>query len=150
MCIPMEYIYTSIIGTQGSASCKSGHDEMYKQHSILHDNSDAGAPRRLELLYNICRCTRRSGGNDDEGCKSKCMRPLEASCASNYAGTVDCFSISGLAQLYIYSFDCADQQDTHIRTHRQTNRQTDRHTHIQYMHRHCHPSSCSEAAVDEK
>ena len=84
------------------------------------------------------------------------MRPLEASCANNCAGTVNCFSISGPAQLYYIlkpSFDCADQQDTHVRTHRQTNLQTDRHTHTHTIHahsRHCHPSSCSEAAVNEK
>ena len=41
-------VYTSIIGTQGSASCKSEPDEMYKQHSILHDG--ANTQTRLELL----------------------------------------------------------------------------------------------------
>ena len=36
-------VYTSIIGTQGSASCKSGPDEMYKQYSILHGDNGAHA-----------------------------------------------------------------------------------------------------------
>ena len=78
------------------------------------------------MIMKYLQVPRKSGGNDDEfECKSKCMRPLEASYASNCAGTVDYFSLRW-AQLYILkpSFDCADQQDTHvhIRTHRQTNR----------------------------
>ena len=45
-------VYTScIIGTQGSASCKSGPGEVYKQHSVLHDDNGANAQTRLGLLY---------------------------------------------------------------------------------------------------
>ena len=67
----------------------------------------------------------------------KCMRPLEASCASNCAGTVDCFTISGPAQLYIYIYIYVykaltvliNRTHTYTHTDRQTNRQTDTHTH---------------------
>ena len=100
----------------------------------VHGNNGANAQTRLELLYNICRCARRSGGNDDEECKSKCMRPLEASCASNYAGTVDCFSISGLAQLYIYIQLWLCWSTGHTHTHTQTDKQTERQTHTHTIH----------------
>ena len=147
-------VYTSIIGTKGSASCKSGPDEVYKQYSILHGDNGANAQTRLELLYNICRCSRRSGGNDDEGCKSKCMRPLEVNCTSNCAGTlylaswsppaykrvymgvsvytctdVGCSSVSGPSYMYVYRRPVLTVLIKRTHTHRdyQIDRQT--HTH---------------------